>query len=76
MVFVEIVEPSAVKLTICRDSPLLTIWGLMVALSNVPFSEIVPSPGLLVTSPLYFWLASRDSAYRRRLMTGKLAGSL
>ena len=32
--------------------------------------------GLLVTSPLYFWLASRDSAYRRRLMTGKLAGSL
>ncbi|MGX9379676.1 purine-cytosine permease family protein [Pseudomonas sp. JQ36] len=32
--------------------------------------------GLLVTSPLYFWLANRDSAYRRRMMGGKLAGSL
>jgi len=29
-----------------------------------------------VTSPLYFWLANRDSAYRRRMMGGKLAGSL
>jgi hypothetical protein len=28
--------------------------------------------GLLVTSPLYFWLANRDSAYRRRMMGGKL----
>jgi NCS1 family nucleobase:cation symporter-1 len=32
--------------------------------------------GLLVTSPLYFWLASRDSAYKRRLSSGKLATSL
>lgn len=31
--------------------------------------------GLLVTSPLYFWLANRDSAYRRRMMGGKLVGS-
>jgi hypothetical protein len=29
--------------------------------------------GLLVTSPLYFWLANRDSAYRRRMTGGKLA---
>ncbi|PYG79203.1 MULTISPECIES: cytosine permease [unclassified Pseudomonas] len=29
--------------------------------------------GLAVTSPLYWWLASRDSAYRRRQMSAKLA---
>ncbi|MND71501.1 Permease for cytosine/purine, uracil, thiamine, allantoin [compost metagenome] len=29
--------------------------------------------GLLVTSPLYYWLASRDSAYRRRQMSMQLA---
>ncbi|MNO46078.1 Permease for cytosine/purine, uracil, thiamine, allantoin [compost metagenome] len=29
--------------------------------------------GLLVTSPLYGWLASRDSAYRRRQTSAKLA---
>jgi NCS1 family nucleobase:cation symporter-1 len=28
---------------------------------------------LLVTSPLYFWLASRDSAYRRRQTSARLA---
>ena len=33
---VDIVEPSAVKLTTCSDSPLLTICGLTVALSNGP----------------------------------------
>ena len=49
---VDIWEPSAVKLTTCSDSPLLTICGLTVALSNVPFSEMVPSPGLVVTSPV------------------------
>jgi NCS1 family nucleobase:cation symporter-1 len=32
--------------------------------------------GLLVTSPLYWWLANRDSAYKRRLSGGKLATSL
>jgi NCS1 family nucleobase:cation symporter-1 len=32
--------------------------------------------GLLVTSPLYFWLASRDTAYRRRMTGGKLASSV
>jgi NCS1 family nucleobase:cation symporter-1 len=32
--------------------------------------------GLLVTSPLYFWLASRDTAYRRRMTGGKLVNSL
>jgi NCS1 family nucleobase:cation symporter-1 len=32
--------------------------------------------GLLVTSPLYFWLANRDTSYRRRMMGGKLASSL
>jgi NCS1 family nucleobase:cation symporter-1 len=31
---------------------------------------------LLVTSPLYFWLANRDTSYRRRMMGGKLASSL
>ena len=51
-VVVDIVEPSAVKLTTCSDSPLLTICGLTVALSNVPFSETVPSPGLVLTSPV------------------------
>jgi hypothetical protein len=30
--------------------------------------------GLLVTSPLYFWLASRDSAYKRRLEGGEVGG--
>ncbi|WP_447740959.1 purine-cytosine permease family protein [Pseudomonas laurentiana] len=29
--------------------------------------------GLAITSPLYWWLASRDSAYRRRQMSAKLA---
>lgn len=29
--------------------------------------------GLAVTTPLYWWLASRDSAYRRRQMGAKLA---
>ncbi|HEK1691228.1 TPA: cytosine permease [Pseudomonas putida] len=29
--------------------------------------------GLLITSPLYWWLASRDSAYRRRQASAKLA---
>ncbi|MDH0729824.1 cytosine permease [Pseudomonas sichuanensis] len=29
--------------------------------------------GLAVTSPLYWWLASRDSAYRRRQMSAKMA---
>ncbi|MDR0207706.1 MAG: cytosine permease [Pseudomonas putida] len=31
--------------------------------------------GLLVTSPLYWWLATRDSAYRRRQVSAKLATS-
>ncbi|WP_079228722.1 purine-cytosine permease family protein [Pseudomonas putida] len=29
--------------------------------------------GLAITSPLYWWLASRDSAYRRRQVSAKLA---
>ncbi|MEN5036923.1 cytosine permease [Pseudomonas sp. TWI929] len=29
--------------------------------------------GLAITSPLYWWLASRDSAYRRRQMSAELA---
>ncbi|MCF9007198.1 cytosine permease, partial [Pseudomonas carnis] len=32
--------------------------------------------GLAVTSPLYFWLASRDSAYKRRMDSGKLVGGV
>ncbi|MDF0731703.1 cytosine permease [Pseudomonas entomophila] len=32
--------------------------------------------GLAVTTPLYWWLASRDSAYRRRQMGGKLAAGV
>lgn len=32
--------------------------------------------GLVVTSPLYFWLASRDSAYKRRMDGGKLVGGI
>ena len=32
--------------------------------------------GLVITSPLYWWLANRDSAYKRRLSSGKLATSL
>ncbi|ANY87506.1 purine-cytosine permease family protein [Pseudomonas putida] len=32
--------------------------------------------GLLVTSPLYWWLATRDSAYRRRQMSAKLAAGV
>ncbi len=32
--------------------------------------------GLLVTSPLYFWLASRDSAYKRRMEGGKLVSGV
>ncbi|WP_438308474.1 purine-cytosine permease family protein [Pseudomonas guariconensis] len=32
--------------------------------------------GLLVTSPLYWWLATRDSAYRRRQMGAKLAAGV
>ncbi|MDD0972505.1 purine-cytosine permease family protein [Pseudomonas fontis] len=31
--------------------------------------------GLVVTSPLYFWLASRDSAYRRRLRQGQMTAA-
>jgi len=31
--------------------------------------------GLLVTSPLYWWLATRDSAYRRRQLSAKLAAA-
>ncbi|MGF6394313.1 purine-cytosine permease family protein [Pseudomonas plecoglossicida] len=31
--------------------------------------------GLVITSPLYWWLASRDSAYRRRQMSAKLAAA-
>ncbi len=30
--------------------------------------------GLVVTSPLYFWLARRDSAYKRRMAQGTLMG--
>jgi NCS1 family nucleobase:cation symporter-1 len=30
----------------------------------------------VITSPLYWWLANRDSAYKRRLSGGKLAASL
>ncbi|MBF8758262.1 purine-cytosine permease family protein [Pseudomonas guariconensis] len=32
--------------------------------------------GLLITSPLYWWLATRDSAYRRRQMSAKLAAGV
>lgn len=32
--------------------------------------------GLLVTSPLYWWLATRDSAYRRRQMSAKLTAAV
>ncbi|MEB3842174.1 purine-cytosine permease family protein [Pseudomonas guariconensis] len=32
--------------------------------------------GLLVTSPLYWWLATRDSGYRRRQMGAKLAAGV
>ncbi|MEE1926524.1 cytosine permease [Pseudomonas sp. 148P] len=32
--------------------------------------------GLLVTSPLYWWLATRDSAYRRRQVSAKLAAGV
>ncbi|QWA31565.1 cytosine permease [Pseudomonas sp. RC3H12] len=32
--------------------------------------------GLAITSPLYWWLASRDSAYRRRQMGAKLAAGV
>ncbi|WDY55698.1 purine-cytosine permease family protein [Pseudomonas sp. PSKL.D1] len=31
--------------------------------------------GLVITSPLYWWLASRDSAYRRRQVSAKLAAA-
>ncbi|WP_252089254.1 cytosine permease [Pseudomonas sp. MWU13-3659] len=31
--------------------------------------------GLVITSPLYGWLASRDSAYRRRQMSAKMAAA-
>ncbi|WP_336333737.1 cytosine permease [Pseudomonas putida] len=31
--------------------------------------------GLAITSPLYWWLASRDSAYRRRQMSAKVAAT-
>ncbi|MDH1632496.1 purine-cytosine permease family protein [Pseudomonas mosselii] len=31
--------------------------------------------GLAITSPLYWWLASRDSAYRRRQMSAKMAAA-
>ena len=31
--------------------------------------------GLAITSPLYWWLASRDSAYRRRQTSAKLAAA-
>ncbi|CAK16094.1 purine-cytosine permease family protein [Pseudomonas entomophila] len=31
--------------------------------------------GLAITSPLYWWLASRDSAYRRRQVSAKLAAA-
>jgi NCS1 family nucleobase:cation symporter-1 len=32
--------------------------------------------GLVVTSPLYFWLASRDSAYKRRMAEGTLVSGV
>ncbi len=31
--------------------------------------------GLLITSPLYYWLANRDTADKRRLATGKTGHS-
>lgn len=48
-VSVDMVEPSAVKLTTCSDRPLFAIWGLRVALSRKPFNWMVPSPVLVVT---------------------------
>ncbi|UVL92024.1 hypothetical protein [Pseudomonas sichuanensis] len=42
-------------------------------LSMLPPSR---ASGLAVTTPLYWWLASRDSAYRRSQVNAKLAAGV
>ncbi|MBI6922097.1 purine-cytosine permease family protein [Pseudomonas monteilii] len=48
----------------------LYVGPISVHINGADLSWLV---GLAVTSPLYWWLASRDSAYRRRQMSAKLA---
>ena len=51
----------------------LYVGPISAHLDGADLSWIV---GLLVTSPLYYWLASRDSAYKRRMNESKLVGSV
>ena len=51
----------------------LYVGPISAHLDGADLSWIV---GLLVTSPLYYWLASRDSAYKSRMNESKLVGSV
>ncbi|MEA3234073.1 cytosine permease [Pseudomonas mosselii] len=50
----------------------LYVGPVSVHINGADLSWLV---GLAITSPLYWWLASRDSAYRRRQVSAKLATS-
>ncbi|PYC16688.1 purine-cytosine permease family protein [Pseudomonas mosselii] len=50
----------------------LYVGPVSVHINGADLSWLV---GLAITSPLYWWLASRDSAYRRRQMSAKMAAA-
>ncbi|ATB67372.1 cytosine permease [Pseudomonas mosselii] len=51
----------------------LYVGQVSVHINGADLSWLV---GLAITSPLYWWLASRDSAYRRRQMSAKMAAGV
>jgi NCS1 family nucleobase:cation symporter-1 len=51
----------------------LYVGPVSVHINGADLSWLV---GLAITSPLYWWLASRDSAYRRRQVSAKLAAGV
>ncbi|MFT0869878.1 purine-cytosine permease family protein [Pseudomonas sp. CAM1A] len=51
----------------------LYVGPVSVHINGADLSWLV---GLAITSPLYWWLASRDSAYRRRQVGAKLAAGV
>ncbi|CRI56624.1 purine-cytosine permease family protein [Pseudomonas sp. CCOS 191] len=51
----------------------LYVGPVSVHINGADLSWLV---GLAITSPLYWWLASRDSAYRRRQVSAKLAAGI
>lgn len=51
----------------------LYVGPVSVHINGADLSWLV---GLAITSPLYWWLATRDSAYRRRQVSAKLAAGV